>query len=94
MFAAGMVERSVAVVGMPSISTRMFELPRTEITSFDTLTDDDERRMSMADPLPEAMLAEALMVVCSIVGLCATSLADTTTSPNEMALSFSTMVPN
>ena len=92
--AAGIVDKSVAVVGTPSRSTKILAFPRMEMTSFATLTADDERSMSIAVPVLEAMFAEAWIVVCSIDGFCITSLAETTTSPNEMALSFRTMVPN
>ena len=93
MLAAGMVERSLAVVGTPSINTRILLLPRMEISSFVMLTDEAERRMSIAVPLPDAILADALMVVCSTVDFCATSLAETTTSPSNATSSRSVMVP-
>ena len=67
MLPAGMVERSLAVVGTPSIRTSIFELPRINIPLSATLTEEAERRMSIAVPLPEEIFDEALMVVCSTV---------------------------
>ena len=46
-------------VGTPSRSTKILAFPRMEMTSFATLTADDERSMSIAVPVLEAMFAEA-----------------------------------
>ena len=67
MLPAGIVERSLAVVGMPSIRTSMLELPLIEISSLEMVTEDALRRISIAVPLSDARFAVALIVVCSTV---------------------------
>ena len=63
------------------------------ISSFETLTADAERKISIAVPLLEAIFADALIVVCSTVDFCATSLPVTTTSATSTAASFKRIVP-
>ena len=72
MLAAGIDDKSVTVVGIPSMSTRMFLFPRIEISLFCTETDDEVLKISSALPLEEAILADALIVVCSTVDFCET----------------------
>ena len=93
MLPAEMVERSLAVVGTPSMSTRMFLLPLIDISSLEMLTAAAERRISSAVPLLEAIFAEALIVVCSTFDFCAASFASTTTPSREMASSFRMIAP-
>ena len=93
ILAAGIVDKSVMVVGIPSISTSMFLLPRIEISSFCIDTEEEVLRMSRALPLDEAMFADALIVVCSTVDLCETAVDETTTSSSITTFSFNIISP-
>ena len=57
MLAAGIVDKSVIVVGTPSIRTRMFLFPRIEISSFCIDTEEEALSISRALPFEEAIFA-------------------------------------
>ena len=93
ILAAGMVDRSLIVVGIPSINTRILEFPRIEIFSSEIFTEEDERRISIAEPLLDTMFDEAFRMVRSTDDFCETFCADTTTSLSDRISSLSVMVP-
>ena len=93
IFAAGIADRSLTVVGIPSIRTRMLELPLMEITSLEIVTEDAELSTSIAEPLDDDIFAEALMLVRSSEAFCASVLAVTTTSSRRWVSSSRIILP-